>query len=105
MKADSRQGPSAVVLLTGVLIAFVAFSVLIIVMGNLPTAPAFTHVSTGTLNEWRQLKASETEQLNSYGWVDEQAGYVHIPIDRAMDLVLQQGLPARQPGVEAQTNN
>ena len=33
--------------------------------------------------------------LNSYGWVDQKAGVVHIPIDRAMTLLLQRGLPAR----------
>lgn len=34
------------------------------------------------------------ERLNGYGWVDEGAGVVHIPVDRAMDLVLAEGLPA-----------
>jgi len=33
--------------------------------------------------------------LNSYGWVDQKAGVVRIPIDRAMDLLLQKGLPVR----------
>jgi hypothetical protein len=33
--------------------------------------------------------------LNSYGWVDEHNGVVRIPVDRAMELTLQQGLPAR----------
>jgi hypothetical protein len=36
--------------------------------------------------------------LNSYGWEDQHNGVVRIPIDRAMDLILQQGLPARAPG-------
>ena len=29
----------------------------------------------------------EEQTLNSYGWVDQQAGVVRIPIDRAMALV------------------
>jgi hypothetical protein len=33
--------------------------------------------------------------LNSYGWADEHNGVVRIPVDRAMELTLQQGLPAR----------
>jgi len=37
------------------------------------------------------------DQLNSYGWVDQKAGIVHIPIERAMELISQQGLPVRQP--------
>jgi hypothetical protein len=36
--------------------------------------------------------------LNSYGWADEHNGVVRIPVDRAMELTLQQGLPARSPG-------
>jgi hypothetical protein len=38
--------------------------------------------------------------LNTYGWVDQKAGVVRIPIDQAMDMVLQKGLPAR--GTETQ---
>jgi hypothetical protein len=34
-------------------------------------------------------------KLNSYGWIDRSNGIVRIPIDRAMDLILQRGLPAR----------
>jgi hypothetical protein len=34
--------------------------------------------------------------LNNYGYVDEQKGVVHIPIERAMDRLLQQGLPTRR---------
>jgi hypothetical protein len=32
-------------------------------------------------------------QLNSYGWVDESAGVAHIPIEHAMELIAQRGLP------------
>jgi len=41
--------------------------------------------------------SSQQQILNSYGWVDKQNGIVRIPIDRAMQLTLQKGLPAR-PG-------
>jgi hypothetical protein len=29
--------------------------------------------------------------LNHYGWQDQKNGIVHIPIDKAMDMVAQQG--------------
>ncbi|NUO51779.1 MAG: hypothetical protein HOV80_23245 [Polyangiaceae bacterium] len=29
------------------------------------------------------------EQLTSYGWVDEERGIVHVPIDVAIDLYLE----------------
>ena len=41
------------------------------------------------------LRKHEDEILNSYGWVDPKAGVVRIPIDRAMGLLLQKGLPVR----------
>lgn len=39
--------------------------------------------------------AGQVQELNSYGWIDKQNGIVHIPIDKAMDIVMQQGFPAR----------
>lgn len=44
----------------------------------------------------------QERNVKSYGWVDRQAGIVHIPISRAMNLVLAQGLPTR-PANEAPT--
>jgi hypothetical protein len=31
------------------------------------------------------------EYLNSYGWVNEEKGIVHIPISRAIELLVEQG--------------
>ena len=39
--------------------------------------------------------AAQQQKLKTYRWVDRQAGVVAIPIDRAMDLIAEQGLPAR----------
>jgi hypothetical protein len=39
--------------------------------------------------------AADQSVLNNYGWVDRNAGVVRIPIDRAIDLLAQCGLPAR----------
>ncbi|MEZ4616096.1 MAG: hypothetical protein R2867_11425 [Caldilineaceae bacterium] len=38
-------------------------------------------------------------RLHSYGWIDQEAGTVHIPIERAMELVVSEGLPARATDV------
>lgn len=43
----------------------------------------------------KQLRATENAVLTTYGWVDRDNGIVRIPIDRAMDLILQRGLPTR----------
>jgi hypothetical protein len=43
--------------------------------------------------ELNGFRYNEEEKLNSYGWVDQKAGVAHIPIDQAMQLVAQRGLP------------
>lgn len=47
--------------------------------------------------------AEQQKDLNSYGWIDRKAGVVRIPIDRAMELLLQRGLPTRSGSNAAQT--
>ena len=41
------------------------------------------------------LREREDTALRSYGWVDRNAGIVRIPIDEAIKLTLERGLPAR----------
>jgi hypothetical protein len=45
------------------------------------------------------LHAREDLLLNNYSWVDQSQGKVRIPIERAMDLIAQRGLPVA-PAVE-----
>lgn len=35
------------------------------------------------------LHAREQAQINSYGWIDQQAGIVRLPIDRAIQLTVR----------------
>ena len=44
------------------------------------------------------LRDSEAKRLTSYGWVDKEGGITRIPIDRAMEIMLQRGFPARAEG-------
>jgi len=43
------------------------------------------------------LRQQEEAILTTYGWVDRSAGVVRVPIDVAMQQVLEEGLPVRQP--------
>jgi hypothetical protein len=43
--------------------------------------------------ELNGFRLREEDQLHSYGWVDQNAGVVHIPIERAMEVIAQRGLP------------
>jgi hypothetical protein len=50
------------------------------------------------------LRAEEDSRLSTYGWVDRAAGVGRIPIDRAIDLILERGLPeVSAPAVEAES--
>jgi hypothetical protein len=42
-------------------------------------------------------RAGKLRRLSSYGWVDRRAGLVHLPIDRAMDLVVRGVRPPATP--------
>jgi len=43
----------------------------------------------------RRHAAREQEALETYGWIDSVGGVVRVPIERALELVLEEGLPAR----------
>ncbi|MGE5245946.1 MAG: hypothetical protein ACM3SQ_17115 [Betaproteobacteria bacterium] len=60
---------------------------------QLPPEP---RLQTNPREDLRELRAREDALLATYGWVDRNDGVVRIPIDRAMKLVLEHGLPARQ---------
>jgi hypothetical protein len=60
-------------------------------------APA-PQLQTAPQTDLRNYEHEENAKLNSYGWIDKQAGIIHIPIERAMDLIAQRGLPTRGAG-------
>jgi hypothetical protein len=47
--------------------------------------------------ELAEMRAAKERELTTYGWVDKEKQTVRIPIDRAMELLAQRGLPARKP--------
>ncbi len=50
-------------------------------------------LETNERGQFRDFLVNQENQLNSYGWVDEKAGVAHIPIERAMELTVQRGMP------------
>jgi hypothetical protein len=47
------------------------------------------------------LHARENLLLDHYTWIDQSKGAVRIPIDRAMELIAQRGLPVASPSKTA----
>jgi hypothetical protein len=62
--------------------------------GALPPEPRLQEAPATDLKE---MRAAEDKLLHSYGWIDRERGIVRVPIDRAIDLLAQRGLPSR-PG-------
>ena len=57
--------------------------------------PPGPRLQTQTFKDIYLLRQGENERLESYGWMDKGAGVTRIPIERAMELTLERGLPAR----------
>jgi len=58
-------------------------------------APQVETDERGQLND---IRLKEEQTLNTYDYIDKNSGTVRIPIDRAMDLIAQRGLPVRAKG-------
>jgi len=57
-------------------------------------APSEPRLQVFAPNHLAETRAAEEKILNSYDWVDRAAGVVRIPIERAMQLLAERGLPA-----------
>jgi hypothetical protein len=44
----------------------------------------------------KKFRSHEEEVLTTYGWVDQNAGIVRLPIDRAKALLLERGIAVRE---------
>lgn len=58
------------------------------------------HLQGNPAKERVEVQREQLDRLNSYGWVDQKAGIARIPVDRAIDLLAERGLPE----VKDQTN-
>ena len=41
----------------------------------------------------QEVRSAEDSRLNGYGWIDREKQKVRIPIDRAMEITAERGLP------------
>jgi hypothetical protein len=56
--------------------------------------PPLPRLQTTPYADLKTFRASEDEVLHGYAWVDRQQGIVRIPIERAIALIAERGLPA-----------
>jgi hypothetical protein len=58
--------------------------------------PPLPRLQVDPVQDLVEVRKQQSGELESYGWVDRSHSIVHIPIVRAMDLILERGgLPAR----------
>jgi hypothetical protein len=51
----------------------------------------------------KELRQNDKPLLGTYEWIDKSSGTVRIPVDRAMDLLAERGLPYRKAGQPSAT--
>jgi hypothetical protein len=61
--------------------------------------PPLPRLQVHPVEDLKEVHGQQNGELESYGWVDRTHGIVHIPVQRAMDLILERGgLPVRPSG-------
>jgi hypothetical protein len=89
--SDAAPKSGFFVTAAAVLGGFLVF-VLILAIAYLPNKPAPVTPGTKTPEEraaiLRELVAKEVAAATTYGWVDQGKGIVRIPIDRAVQLTI-----------------
>ncbi len=63
--------------------------------GGAPVGPRLQVNEARDYKIFRDAQQAQTVGDSAYAWIDQPADVVQVPIDRAMELVLQQGLPHR----------
>jgi hypothetical protein len=58
--------------------------------GRLPAGPKLLTSEPVWLHD---VRAGQLAATRTYGWVNKEAGVVHVPIERAKQLILESGLP------------
>jgi hypothetical protein len=54
--------------------------------------------------ELAEIRGWEDKTLHNYEWIDEETGAFRIPIERAMEIIVETGLPARSSRSEDQAH-
>jgi len=89
-QSDPRSAPTVLVGGVGLVLLAVIVLLLEVLYQRTSQAEVYRKVVSEEPQELRQLQAEQLEQLNGYRWVDQSQGVVAIPIDRAVDLLVEE---------------
>jgi hypothetical protein len=58
--------------------------------------PPYPRLQSAPARDLKTLRAGEDWELNHYHWMDKSKGVVAIPVERAMELLAQRGIPSQK---------
>lgn len=88
----------------GLVVAFAFVGVLVHGLGDAPSPEDRGEIREGIRlevhpgEEGRRLREEAAARLSGYEWVDARAGRARIPVERAMDILVQRGWPEEDSG-------
>lgn len=92
--SDTKTSPKNFWVTLAAVIGGFAIFLLILFIAYLPQAPA--PLPEGSLTpearaeRLAELRAKEKSLTTTYGWVDKDKGVVRLPVDRAVELTIQE---------------
>jgi hypothetical protein len=69
-------------------------------MTQRPQQPPEPRLQTTPVPNRKLILEQENRQLTTYSWVDSKSGVVRIPVDQAMKLLAERGLPVRDGSIQ-----
>ena len=91
MRYDDPDVPaSALVGIVGAIVLFLIIVGLQTLFYRAEQAETVSKVYQTDSQALTRLRADQLEELHSYRWIDQQKGTVAIPIERAMELVVEE---------------
>ena len=100
-ESDPKAVSTVIVGAIGIALVVVIVLALEVVHRRTAQAEFDRKVTNREPQELRLLEAEQAEKLHGYAWVDQQAGSVRLPIDRAMTVLVEQDREARR-GLDGQ---
>src|SRR5438045_3839667 len=94
LSSNDSPRPVSLVTIFGVFVLFAAFLVVLHYVYLPKSTGKFSGDGIRTAQQREDilidLRKKQNELATKYGWVDQKAGVVRLPIDRAMELTVQQ---------------
>ncbi|MGD8631397.1 MAG: hypothetical protein PVG72_11820 [Gammaproteobacteria bacterium] len=92
-QADIRPGPVLAAVLAMLLVLVAVLALLSPWRHGAPVPPPPAQTGAALLPDpsaaLARFRARKAARLGGYGWVDEPAGVAHIPVERAIELLLE----------------